>query len=144
MGVVDKVCLEDVEQTIAVEVGRRRPHSGLFAPIFVVSNAGPDADLVEQLSAYIVVIEICRGIACHENVWPPVVVEISSQGAEAVVIPGARNVHLIRNVVEMSVTVILIERECLRGQATRATHNWLALPLTLTGFARVRCMRRVE
>src|ERR1700747_849744 len=52
--------------------------------------------------------------------------------------------NLIRNIHEVSVPVILIERERLGRQTARAAHDRFALPLALAGLARVRRMGQVE
>src|SRR5205823_1674104 len=51
VGVVGEVRLENVEQTIAVEIRGSGAHTSLFASIFVVRKAGADSDLFEPLSA---------------------------------------------------------------------------------------------
>src|SRR6267143_6005204 len=52
--------------------------------------------------------------------------------------------NLIRNINEVPVSVILIERERFGGQTSRAAHDRLSFPLALAGLARVRRMGQVE
>src|SRR6202165_2297848 len=51
---------------------------------------------------------------------------------------------MIRNINEVSVPVILIERERFGRQTARAAHHRLSFPLALAGLARVRRVGQVE
>src|SRR5713101_9223701 len=52
--------------------------------------------------------------------------------------------NLMRNISEISVSVILMERERFRRQTSRAAHDRLSFPLALAGLARVRRVGQVE
>src|SRR5579864_167766 len=52
--------------------------------------------------------------------------------------------NLLRNINEVPVPVILIERERFGRQTARAAHDRFSLPLALAGLARVRRMGQVE
>ena len=77
VGVVGEVRLENVEQTIAVEIRGSGAHTSLFASIFVVRKAGADSDLFEPLSANIVVVQTRSRVRCHKDVRPTIIIEVS-------------------------------------------------------------------
>jgi hypothetical protein len=53
-------------------------------------------------------------------------------------------VNLIRNINEVSVPVIVIERERFRRETARTAHDPSSFPLALAGLARVRRVVQVE
>ena len=127
-----------------IEVGCGHAHTGLLTPFVVIGDAGQPTNLLEALSLEVVEVETRRGIARDINIRPAIVVEIPDQRSEAVVILGGRDVHSIRDVGEVPVTIILIERNCFAGQASRTADDGQPLPFALRLLSRMRRLGRIE
>src|SRR4029077_4603752 len=144
VGIVGKICLEDVEQAVAIKIARGPSHSRLFPAVFVVGDTGSNANLLESLSTKVVVVQAGGRIAGHEDVRPPVVVKVSGQGGEPVVVLGAGDVNAVGNVGKVPVPVVFIKRHGLRRQPSRAAQNGTPLPLALCLFPRMRRVSHIE
>ena len=108
MGVVGEICLEDVQQSTAVDVSCAHAHPGLLPSIFVESKTGTNADFFEGFAAQVVIVQTRGGIAGDVNVGPPIIIEVASERGKSVVVFGPGDMNLIRNIGEMPMPIILI------------------------------------
>ena len=121
MRVVRKVSLENIQKAVAIEVACRHTHSCLFAAVFVVGDAGLPGDLLKALAGQVVIVQVWRGIAGHVDIGPPVIVKIRDQCGETVAALRPGNMHLVGDVGEISVAVVLIQRYRFRRQSAGPT-----------------------
>src|SRR5580698_3828742 len=144
MRVIGKVGLENIESPTVSKVGRRHPHSSLLAPFVVIGYSGLHANLFETLTLEVVKIKARRGIAGNIDIGPAIVVEIVDQRRKAVIVLGRRDVHAIRDIGKVAVSVILVKRDRLSRQTPRTADDRQALPLALRSFSGVRRLGWVE
>src|SRR5260370_14097342 len=109
VGIIGKICLENIQQPVAIEIAGSRSHARLLSSIFVIGDPCTNADLLESLSAEVVVIQAGGRVAGHEDVRPAVVIEVSGQRGESVIALRARDLDAVGNICEMSVSAVLIE-----------------------------------
>src|SRR5438552_15046005 len=119
--VVCKVSLENIQKAVAIEVACRHTHSCLLAAVFVVRYASLPGDLLNALACQVVVVQVWRGIAGHVDIGPPVIVKIRDQCGETVAALRPGNMHLVGDVGEISVAVVLIQRYRFRRQSAGPT-----------------------
>jgi tetratricopeptide (TPR) repeat protein len=143
-GVVRKVGLENIEAPVMAEVGCGRAHPGLFAPLLVIGHASRHADLLKTFSLQIMEVKAGRGIAGYVDIGPTIVVEIGNQRSETVIILVRRDVHVVRDIGKVAVSVVLIQRDRFPGQTSWAANHRKAFPLALRPFSWVRCLGRIE
>src|SRR6202158_4920970 len=74
-GLVRKVCPDYVQPAVTVIVYGVGAHTGLYAPIFVISDTGFDGNFAEGAIVVVVEQEAGRGVASHEDIWTPMLGE---------------------------------------------------------------------
>src|SRR2546430_17095855 len=86
--VVGEVGLENVKPSVAVIIGDRDTHSGLFVAVLTVRAAGDHRDIGKRAVVVVVVEDAGFGVHGDINIGPAVVVEIIGDGGDG--IPRAR------------------------------------------------------
>ena len=133
--IVGKVRLQDVQETVAIEVRRRRAHAGLLVALFIKRDAGVGAHFLEGPITLVEKVQTGRGIAGDIDVRPAIVIEVAGKDGEAGRL-GCIDAGLVGYVGEMAVAVIVIKRHRLRGQSHGTAGDGESLPRTGPMLAR--------
>src|SRR5207302_8646362 len=141
--VVGEVGLENVKPSVAVIIGDRDTHSGLFVAVLTVRAAGDHRDIGKR--AVVVVVEEDAGFGVHGdiNIGPAVVVEIIGDGGDG--IPRARleDSRLCGDIGKGAVAIVAEEDVGVPGSAARTAHYGDAVLLALSGLRLGRSFFRI-
>src|ERR1700740_2042059 len=83
-------------------------------------------------------VQTCSGITRHIDIRPAIIVEVRDQRSEAVIILGGGDMHESRDIVEVTVPVILIEGDGFSRQTSRPADHRQPFPFALRPFSRMR------
>src|SRR5438034_726311 len=108
--IIGKICLENIEPAVAVVVTRRYAHPRLITSIGTRADSGLQA-FFSKRSVPIVPEQIALiAVVSDVNVRPAVIIEVSSQHAEAVTRWGLADTAFVRHVLECAVAIVVKEQ----------------------------------
>src|SRR5438093_11548968 len=84
-GIVGKIGFHNIEEPIAIVIGRRNTHTGLFLAVLVEGGAGNQTDISKGPVPLVVIEDIGSGVACHIDVGPAVVIVVRNQSGKRIV-----------------------------------------------------------
>src|SRR5688572_3544880 len=91
-------------------------HATLLAAISVDCRARLESDLAERAVSIVLVKVIRRRVVSHENIDPPVPVEVTADDIKPVVTPRVGHARLFRNVNKSPVAVVAVQSVAGPGQ----------------------------
>src|SRR6266704_1847201 len=143
-GIVGEVGLENVKPSVAVIIGDRDAHSGLFVAILAVRAAGDHGDIRER--SIVIVVKENAGFGIHGdiNIGPAIIIKIIGDRGDGIPRPGLEDSRLRADVGKGAVAVVVEENVGVAGSTTRAAHDGDAFPLALGGLGLGGSFFRVE
>src|SRR5688572_16423553 len=120
--VLREVRLHQIEPSVAVVVTNVHAHPGLLAAVSAHREPGLQGALAERAIPAVLEEQVRRGIVRHEDIQPPVIVEIAEDDAEAVVsrINDARTPGDVR---EYALAIVAIQGVWLSRKRARAAER---------------------
>ena len=129
---------------VAVVVSDGRPHSGLFAPVFVERRSCGHRNVSKSSIMIIAIQNAGSAVARDKNIRPPVFIEVERRDAERIVAVGAIDVRLCRDVFKCSIAAIVVKNIFRSGQSARPAHHRNALPDARRTLSRCGSSRQIE
>src|SRR5260370_11247380 len=138
-----KFFLDKVGKAIITLVAKTTPHPRLFAAVFAERHTGRYRNFRKRFACIVVIEQARRGIVRHINVRPPIAIVVAPNHPETVVGIGV-NVHLLREVRESAIAVIMVKAVARSREATWAARDRDAAVLAKRSAAEFRKVVQIE